>query len=113
VNEERIELTVEVVSAYVSNNPVPASELAELIAKVHQSLAALANGSAVAEEEANKPAVNPKRSVQHDHLVCLEDGRKFRSLKRHLMTEHGLTPDEYRTMEPEPVVSHDGARLFG
>jgi predicted transcriptional regulator len=97
MNDERVELTVEAVSAYVSNNPVPASELAGLIANVHHSLATLANGPVVAEEEAKKPAVNPKRSVQHDHLVCLEDGRKFRSLKRHLMAEHGLTPDEYRT----------------
>lgn len=91
-----VELTAEVVSAYVSNNPVPAAELPALIAQVHQSLSGLATGQVAAQEEPLKPAVNPKRSVHNDHIICLEDGKKFKSLKRHLMTHYGLTPEQYR-----------------
>jgi predicted transcriptional regulator len=59
-------------------------------------MSGLANGSTAAIEEPQKPAVNPKRSVHDDHIVCLEDGKRFKSLKRHLSTHYGLTPDEYR-----------------
>lgn len=93
---ELIELTADIISAYVSNNPVPVSELPALIAQVHQSMSGLVNGAAAAVEEPQKPAVNPKRSVHDDYIVCLEDGKKFKSLKRHLSTHYGLTPDEYR-----------------
>jgi predicted transcriptional regulator len=96
-NEELIELTADVISAYVSNNPVPVAELPALIAQVHLSLSGLTGAAAAPAAEAHKPAVNPKRSVFDDHIICLEDGKKFKSLKRHLMTYHGLTPDEYRT----------------
>ena len=89
------ELTAEVVSAYVSNNPVPASELPTLIASVHHALTGL--GGAVVEEEKPVPAVNPKRSVKPDHIVCLECGGKFKSLKRHLASHYDMTPDEYRS----------------
>lgn len=92
-----IELTADVVAAYVSNNPVPASELGNLIADVH---AALGRVNRATEEpapaEKPKPAVNPKRSVHDDYIICLEDGKKFKSLKRHLMTHYNLTPEEYR-----------------
>jgi predicted transcriptional regulator len=93
---ELAELTVDVVSAYVANNPVPVGSLSDLIASVHNSLSSIANGSTAAQSEAQTPAVNPKKSVSPDHIVCLEDGKKFKSLKRHLMTDHGLSPDEYR-----------------
>ncbi|MEO3389061.1 MucR family transcriptional regulator [Mesorhizobium sp. CAU 1741] len=88
-------LTAEIVSAYVSNNPVPAGDLANLIGDIHKSLATLSAGDADASVEALKPAVPVKKSVQDDYIVCLEDGKKFKSLKRHLSV-HGLTPDEYR-----------------
>jgi predicted transcriptional regulator len=92
-----IELTADVISAYVSNNPVPVSELPSLIAQVHQALAgvALAGGTSP-KGEPQKPAVNPKRSVHDEYIICLEDGKKFKSLKRHLTTHYGLSPDEYR-----------------
>lgn len=95
-NEEIIELTADVISAYVSNNPVPVTELPALIAQVHQSLSGLTGEAAAPAEEAQKPAVNPKKSVTDDYVICLDDGKKFKSLKRHLATHHGMTPDEYR-----------------
>lgn len=95
-NEEIIELTADVISAYVSNNPVPVAELPGLIAQVHQSLSALGGEAPSSAEEAQKPAVNPKRSVHDDYIVCLEDGKKFKSLKRHLSTHYGMTPEDYR-----------------
>jgi predicted transcriptional regulator len=90
------ELTAEIVAAYVANNSVPAGNLAELIATVHTAVSGLSQPAAPA-LAALSPAVNPKRSVQPDYIVCLEDGKRFKSLKRHLMTKYGLTPEEYRT----------------
>ena len=95
-NHEIVELTADLVSAYISNNPVPASELTTLIAQIHQSLVGLSGGPAIPVEEAQKPAVNPKRSVHDDYIVCLEDGKRFKSLKRHLSTHYNLTPEAYR-----------------
>ena len=89
------ELTAEIVSAYVANNPVPAGNLTELIATVHSAVSDLSNSSTPA-VEALTPAVNPKRSVHADYIVCLEDGKRFKSLKRHLMTHFELTPEAYR-----------------
>ncbi|AZO48117.1 MAG: transcriptional regulator [Mesorhizobium sp.] len=91
-----IELTADIVSAYVGNNPLPASGLPDLIASVSASVRKLSAVAAAKEAPVLNPAVNPKRSVFPDHIVCLEDGKKFKSLKRHLATDHGLTPDEYR-----------------
>ena len=88
------EKTAEVVSAYVSNNPVPASGLPELIASVHSALAGLS--TKVAEEDKPEPAINPKRSVKPDQIICLECGKGFKSLKRHIGTFHDLTPEDYR-----------------
>ena len=92
-----IELTADVVAAYVSNNPVPVADLPSLIADVHSALGRV-GGGAVEQPQADKqkPAVNPKRSVHDDYIVCLEDGKKFKSLKRHLMTHYNMTPDQYR-----------------
>jgi len=89
-------LTADIVSAYVSNNPVPAADLANLIANIHRSMSALAAGEAEAPAETLKPAVPIKKSIQDDYIVCLEDGKKFKSLKRHIGVHYGLTPDEYR-----------------
>lgn len=95
-NNTLIELTAEVVSAYVSNNPVPAGELSNLIADVHNALGRVTSSAEPSPAEKQKPAVNPKRSVHDDYIICLEDGKKFKSLKRHLMTHYGMTPEQYR-----------------
>ena len=95
-HEMLIELTADVVAAYVSNNPVPAGELPGLIAEVHSALGKVGGAPGVASVEKQKPAVNPKRSVHDDYIVCLEDGKKFKSLRRHIMTHYGLTPEQYR-----------------
>ena len=91
-----IELTADVVAAYVSNNPVPVGELPNLIADVHMALGRVGTAPEAVPADKQKPAVNPKKSVHEDYIVCLEDGKKFKSLKRHLMTHYGLTPEQYR-----------------
>ena len=90
------ELAAEIVAAFVSNNSVPASALPELIASVHGAIRQLGSAKAEAEPEPLAPAVPIKKSVKPDSIVCLEDGKAFKSLKRHLRTDHDLTPDEYR-----------------
>lgn len=90
-------LTAEVVAAYVSNNSVPAADLAILIGNVHAALGGIGGPAAPAPVlEKQKPAVNPKKSVHEEYIICLEDGKKFKSLKRHIMTHYKLTPDQYR-----------------
>src|SRR5262249_45909087 len=91
-----IELTASIVSAYVSNNSVPASDLPALISQVHGALTRIVRGQSEAASEARRSAVSVKKSITAEHLVCLEDGKKFKSLKRHLRTRYNLTPDEYR-----------------
>ena len=94
--EMLIELTADVVAAYVSNNPVPAGDLPNLIADVHAALGRVGTSAEQPAVDKQKPAVNPKRSVHDEYIICLEDGKKFKSLKRHLMTHYNLTPDQYR-----------------
>ena len=91
-----IDLAADIVSAYVSNNTVPASDLPALIADVHQALSSTHSGMIEPEPEPLKPAVNPKKSIFPDYIICLEDGKKFKSLKRHLRTHYDLSPEEYR-----------------
>src|SRR3954466_989003 len=93
-----IQLAADLVSAFVSKNSVPAAELPALIGSVHQALTQVANGSTQrpTEEPKKAPAVSVKKSVQPDYIVCLEDGKRFKSLKRHLRTVYDLTPDQYR-----------------
>jgi len=91
-----IELTAEIVSAYVSNNTVAASEMPALINQVHQALLRVGGGSVEAPAEQLKPAIAVKRSVNPDYIVCLEDGKKFKSLKRHLRTQYNMSPEQYR-----------------
>ena len=83
-------------AAYVSNNPLPAASSPELITTVY---AAVAGVERPAEPivEARKPALNPKRSIYPDYIICLEDGKRFKSLRRHLSSDFGMTPDEYRS----------------
>ncbi|MEA2935221.1 MAG: hypothetical protein QOD74_1867 [Variibacter sp.] len=91
-----MELTADIVAAYVSNNPVPAAEMPALISQVHQALAKVAGGQIEASAEPLKPAIAVKKSVHPDYIVCLEDGKKFKSLKRHLRTQYSMTPEQYR-----------------
>ena len=91
-----IDLTADIVAAYVANNPVSTEELPNLIADVHVALARTHAGMNEPEPEPQKPAVNPKRSVFADYIICLEDGKKFKSLKRHLRTHYDLSPEDYR-----------------
>ncbi|MGA0563850.1 MucR family transcriptional regulator [Ancylobacter sp. VNQ12] len=89
-------LTADVVAAFVGNNSVPATELPDLIAKVHAALLQLSAPAPVVVEEVLKPAVPVKKSVTPEYIICLEDGLKFKSLKRHLRTKYNMTPEEYR-----------------
>ncbi len=95
---ELVELAAEIVAAYVGNNAVPSNELPVLIKDVYGALAeAVGNGGAVEQPvEELKPAVPVRRSVTDDHIVCLECGGKFKSLRRHLKSRHNLSPEEYR-----------------
>jgi predicted transcriptional regulator len=95
-SENNIELAAEIVSAYVSNNSVPASELPALINEVYAALMRVGAGVVAAPVEPPKPAIPVKKSVTNDYILCLEDGKKFKSLKRHLRTQYGLSPEEYR-----------------
>jgi predicted transcriptional regulator len=91
-----IELTASIVSAYVSNNSVPAQDLSSLINQVHTALSRVSSGQGEVVSEPLKPAVSVKKSITADFIVCLEDGKKFKSLKRHLRTQYNMTPDQYR-----------------
>ena len=94
----KVELTAEIVSAYVEHNSVPAGELSALIKSVHDALGLLSGDKkAEALPEPLQPKVSIKKSISAEYIVCLEDGRRFKSLKRHLHAEHGLSPDEYRS----------------
>ena len=95
IAETLITLTSDIVAAHVSNNSVSVDDVPTLIQNVYGALAGL--GAAPQAEEKLQPAVSVRASVKNDHLVCLEDGKKMKMLKRHLMTDHGLTPAEYRT----------------
>jgi predicted transcriptional regulator len=91
-----IELAADIVSAYVSNNSVALTDLPGLIGEVHQALVKVSTGAADTPTEAPKPAIPIKKSITPDYIVCLEDGKKFKSLKRHLRTQYNMSPEEYR-----------------
>ncbi len=91
-----IGLTAGIVSAYVRNNSLQATEIPGLINQVHAALARVARGSGQYPADAAKPAVAIKKSFTADYIICLEDGKKFKSLKRHLRTKFNLTPEQYR-----------------
>ena len=97
-NAANLELAAEIVSAYVSNNSLPALDLPAFIHSVHGALVGLATGQVAAAEAApaKEPAVPIKKSVAPDFIICLEDGKKFKSLKRHLRTSYSMSPEEYR-----------------
>jgi predicted transcriptional regulator len=95
VHDMLVTLTSDIVAAHVSNNSVAINDLPTLIAGVHGALATLGSDSAAAEERA-EPSVSVRSSVKPDYIVCLEDGKRMKMLKRHLMTHHQMTPNEYR-----------------
>ena len=90
---ELLELTTEIVSAFVGNNSVPTEEIPSVIQSIHKALSTLGNDTPGTKQ---KPAVPIKKSVTRDYLICLEDGMKWKTLKRHLTNAHGMTPQEYR-----------------
>lgn len=100
---EFVDLTADIVSAYVSNNTVASSDLPALISSVHSALSSTAQKASEPIVEELKPAVPIKKSVTDQHIICLEDGKKFKSLKRHLRTHFDLTPEEYRAKWGLPV----------
>ena len=91
-----IEMTADIVSAYVSKNNIAADSVAGLIASVHTSLTNINQPVQEVVEEPREPAVPVRKSITPDFLICLEDGRKFKSLKRHLRTKYNMSPEEYR-----------------
>jgi predicted transcriptional regulator len=93
---EIIEMTADIVAAYLGHNAVAAADLPVLIQNVHRALTSVSDGVVVVEAAPKDPAVPVKRSITPEFLICLEDGRKFKSLKRHLRTQYGLSPEDYR-----------------
>src|SRR5256885_16837259 len=89
-------LTASIVSAYVRHNSVPSAELPALIAQVHMALTRVSSGHGEALGDVLRPATPVKKSIAPDYIICLEDGQKFKSLKRHLRTHHNITPEQYR-----------------
>ena len=109
---EILELTTDIVSAHVANNKVPTTELPQLIQDVYQTLLGVSNGAQG--QERPRPAVPVKKSVFPDYIVCLEDGKKLKMLKRRLKTAYGMSPEEYRErwgLTPDyPVVAPNYAK---
>ena len=94
--DQLLRMTTDVVAAYVSNNTLPTAQLADIIASVYSSLRALDHSPTDGRGEALRPAVPVRKSITPDYLICLEDGKKLKMLKRHLRSTYGLTPDAYR-----------------
>ncbi|HVJ77316.1 MAG TPA: MucR family transcriptional regulator [Hyphomicrobium sp.] len=93
---ELVTITATIVAAYVSNNSIASTDLPGLIAETHAALSRAAGRAAPPEREEAKPKIAVKKSVMPDYIICLEDGKKFKSLKRHLRTHYNLSPEEYR-----------------
>ena len=94
---EIIEMTADIVSAYVGNNTVSASDLPSLIQSIHKALSGVSTGVETVEVAPKEPAVSIKKSITPDFLISLEDGKKYKSLKRHLRTQYNMSPEDYRT----------------
>ena len=116
-NARFVTLAADIVSAYVVNNPVPSAELTQLIGRVHAALTQIGTGQVEAKPASAaplQPAVPIRKSVTPDHIVCLEDGRTFKSLKRHLRARYNLSPEQYRAkwgLSPEyPMVAPNYAK---
>ena len=96
-SDDILKLATEIVAAYVSNNPIPVSEVPAMIKSVHSTLGGLGGGLVGEIQLSQKPAIAVKRSVNPDFIVCLEDGKKLKMLKRYLRSNYGMTPEEYRS----------------
>jgi predicted transcriptional regulator len=94
--DDALRMTTDIVASFVSNNKVSSAELTDLIRSIHKTVSGLANGDAEKTQERPKPAVPPARSVHADYIICLEDGKKLKMLKRYLRSTYGLSPDDYR-----------------
>jgi predicted transcriptional regulator len=94
--DDLLKFASEIVAAYVSNNPIPAGEIPGMIKSIHSTLGGLANGLTADAPLAQKPAIAVKRSITPEYIVCLEDGKKLKMLKRYLRSRYSLTPEEYR-----------------
>ena len=95
-NDDILKMTVEIVAAYVSNNDVNSALVPDVINSIYSSLNALNSQSSQKATEVLKPAISIRRSITPDHIVCLEDGKKLKMLKRHLRASYGMSPDDYR-----------------
>lgn len=113
ITTETLRMAVDIVSAYVGNNSVPTTQVPEVINTIYASLSAL-NGNGDGPAEALNPAVPVRRSITPDYLICLEDGKKLKMLKRHLRAVYGLSPEEYRakwSLSPDyPMVAPNYAK---
>lgn len=98
-----LEYTTDLVCAFLNKNPVPVSELKHVIENVHQTLTGLESKGGSIAVTSQRPPVSIKKSVGHDFIVCLEDGKKYKSLKRHLKSRYGMSPEEYRAKWGLPV----------
>jgi predicted transcriptional regulator len=96
LHETLITLTADIVAAHVSNNSVAVADIPHLIENVHRALNGLSPTETVVEPERPEPAVSVRASIKPDYIVCLEDGKKLKMLKRHLMTHYNMTPEDYR-----------------
>ncbi|MAT35567.1 MAG: transcriptional regulator [Ponticaulis sp.] len=94
--DEIMRMTTDIVASFVANNPVPTDSLPDLITSVHKTVTNLAARESVQLNERPKPAVPISRSITDDHIICLEDGKKLKMLKRYLRSHYGMTPEEYR-----------------
>ena len=94
--DDLLKLASDIVAAYVSNNPVPVSELPSMIKSVHSTLGGLSGATSADMPTAQKPAVTVKKSITPEFIVCLEDGKKLKMLKRHLRTSYDMSPEQYR-----------------
>ncbi len=113
-HQDLLALTTEIVSAHLSNNAVSAQEIPSLIEKIYKTLAGMGGESVPVSSERPQPAVPIRKSVMPDYLICLEDGKKLKMLKRHLMTAYKMTPEQYRDrwgLPPDyPMVAPNYAR---
>ena len=101
--DDLLKLTSDIVAAYVSNNPVPASEVPSMIKSVHGTLGNLTGAASSDSMTSQKPAVPVKKSVMPDYIVCLEDGKRLKMLKRYLRSNYNMTPEDYRSKWGLPV----------